>query len=412
MWPGRLLTLLACVPLAAHADPVTEPIPPGAQYSIELYDGGILGNAAVVGMGGATTAIAIGTAGTLFNASAPAVKPTTDTDRWNWDYHLDYLNGSLSTDYDNNGLTSDNGGTSVFTGGFGVRVGEWAGAITATRQAAPVEGTVMLPSGMAQLTAANTRYQFAFGRWIRRLDMAFGGAFDILRFSLGPDCTGVNCGDLFDVTGAGLEAGWTWAPRRESFRLGASLVSRVYGADVESTCDPMDCYGYILPQSIVSPWRVSVGGAYRFADSYWNQLVGGYFRDERSLTVAADVSVVGSSENSFGLEAFGQHLLQRSGRHPGVSVRGGVEYEWLPGRLRLRAGSYWEPARFEGVSGRVHGTAGIEVRVFQFGFLGRERRGRITLTTDIGTPVKSVTCTPGMRCPTYYNLGLSIGFWH
>jgi len=36
--------------------------------------------------------------------------------------------------------------------------------------------------------------------------------------------------------------------------------------------------------------------------------------------------------------------------------------------------------------------------VFQFGFLGRQRRGRITVTADIAS--------------RYRNLGLSIGFWH
>ncbi|MGE5182384.1 MAG: hypothetical protein ACM31C_10000, partial [Acidobacteriota bacterium] len=66
-------------------------------------------------------------------------------------------------------------------------------------------------------------------------------------------------------------------------------------------------------------------------------------------------------------------------------------------RLRVRGGSYWEPGRFEGVSGRLHGTFGIEVRVFEFHAWGR-RRGRITLTEDAAAG--------------YNNVGLSIGFWH
>src|SRR4026208_2427224 len=112
----------------AAADPETKPIT-DSNYSIELYDGVALGNTAMGGMGGATVALAIGTSGTLFNPSASAVKPTTDTDTWSWDYHLDYLNGSLSTDYDKNGFASANAGTSVLTLGFGLRFGEWAGAI-------------------------------------------------------------------------------------------------------------------------------------------------------------------------------------------------------------------------------------------------------------------------------------------
>ena len=380
-----------------EAEPPTSPIT-DSNYSIELYDGVALGNTAVVGMGGATVALAIGTSGTLFNPSAPAVKPTTDTDTWSWDYHLDYLNGSLSTDYDNNGFTSKEGGTSAFTGGLGLRVGEWAGAITFTRQTAPVAATFMRPDGSsADLRASAIRLQLAVARWIRRLDTAIGISAQTAQFSMDPDCVGEGCENVFSVTGGGLEVGATWAPRRQSFRLGAALSTPIAGGDL-SGCDPMDCVGWMLPESIVTPWRLAVGGAYRFSDSDWNQLVGGYFRDEKSVTVATDVIVWGSSPNSYGLEAFGQKELQRSGRHPSVSLRAGVEYEWLPGRLRVRGGSYWEPGRFVGVSGRLHGTFGIEVRVFQFWFWGTLRRGRISLTSDIAE--------------RYRNGGLSVGFWH
>jgi hypothetical protein len=49
------------------------------------------------------------------------------------------------------------------------------------------------------------------------------------------------------------------------------------------------------------------------------------------------------------------------------------------------------------VSGRLHGTFGIEVRAFEANVWGR-RRGRVTLTGDIAE--------------RYRNLGVSIGFWH
>ncbi len=399
VWIRRLLPVAACLAASrAHADPPTSPIT-DSNYSIELYDGVALGNTAVVGMGGATVALAIGTAGTLFNPSAPAVKPTTDTDTWSWDYHLDYLNGSLSTDYDNNGFTNVEGGTSVLTGGLGLRVGEWAGAVTLTQQYAPVVDSMYTTSAgrTVPLQASVLRVQLALARWVERLDTAIGVSATTALFQLAPDCTGDDCGSLFDVSGAGLELGATWVPREQSFRIGAALASPIQGGDV-SGCDPMDCAGWILPEKIVSPWRLAVGGAYRFADTHWNQLVGGYFRDEKSLTLAADLIVSGSSPNAFGLEAFGQHELQRSGRHPAFGVRGGAEYEWLPGRLRVRGGSYWEPGRFVGVGGRLHVTFGVELRVFQFWFWGSQRRGRLTLTTDVADH--------------YRNAGFSVGFWH
>jgi hypothetical protein len=159
----------------------------------------------------------------------------------------------------------------------------------------------------------------------------------------------------------------------------------------------MDCQGFILPERVTTPWRALVGGAWRFSPTQWNQLVGGNFRDERSLTLAADVVVVGASKEAYGIEAFGMHQLQRTGRNVAVSVRGGAEWEWIPGRLRLRAGSYWEPERYDDVGGRIHFTFGTELRVFEFFGWGR-RRGRISFTADIAE--------------RYRNIALSVGFWH
>jgi hypothetical protein len=164
----------------------------------------------------------------------------------------------------------------------------------------------------------------------------------------------------------------------------------------------MDCYGYVLPERVEVPWQVTVGAAYRFAPTEWNQWVGGHWRDERSLTIATDVVITGASPDAFGLEKFADQKLQRSGRDIVYSIRGGAEYEWLPGRLRVRLGSYWEPGRFlDGgggeVAGRIHGTFGVEVRALQFDLWG-PRRGRISLTGDLAS--------------RYTNIGASIGFWH
>src|SRR5262249_6045723 len=132
-------------------------------------------------------------------------------------------------------------------------------------------------------------------------------------------------------------------------------------------------------------------------DSAWNQLIAGPFRDERALTVAFDAVVTGATSNGYGIEAFGMQQLQRSGRHVVLGVRGGLEYEWLPGRLRVRAGAYWQPGRFDDAAGRFHETFGADLRVGQFHLWG-PRRGRISLTSDVAT--------------RYRNAGISIGFWH
>lgn len=387
---GSLLVICAAAHDAA-AEPPTSPIRDSA-YAIELYDGVAYGNSAVVGMGGATVALAIGTAGTLFNASAPAVKPTTDTDYWSWDYHLDAIAGT-STDYDNNGFTSTSNENVVGTVGLGGRYGEWGVAVTGTVQSRPI--TTMTGE---ELVASAGRVQLAVARWLPRLDLALGAALSLGLFDLSGDCVDGSCATpLFTISGAGLDLGATWAPRYQSLRVGAALSTPYRGTNF-SGCDPTNCQGWILPESIVAAPRLSAGIAYRFAGTYWNQLVGGHFRDEKSVTVAADVVVTGPVDDAYGLDAFGDQRLQRSGRHTSLSVRGGVEWEWKPGRLRLRAGSYWEPGRFVGVAGRLHVTLGVEVRVFQFRFWGKPRRGRITLTSD--------------AAERYANGGLSVGFWH
>ena len=141
-----------------------------------------------------------------------------------------------------------------------------------------------------------------------------------------------------------------------------------------------------------------IGGfAYRFAKTQWNQLVPTRWRDEYALTLTSDVIVTGSSPNAYGIEAFGLQQLQRSGRHSATSVRVGAEGEVVPGRLRLRLGSYWEPERFVDQGGRIHLTFGAEVGVFQFWLIGK-RRLRLSFTGDVADK--------------YRNVVGSIGFWH
>ncbi len=383
---------LAGMPRLASADPPTTTIRPGQSYSIDLYDGAPLGNAAVVGTGGAAIADSVGSSGTLLNASASAVRPTTDTDAWSWDYHIDYLIGSLSSDYGNSGLTHPAGsdtGNNTLTGGLSFRRHDWAMAFTAVARTAMIDAP-----DVSGLRAQTTQYKLALAKWFPELDMAIG-------LSLDSDGFAVRDGldqPLFSIQGAGGEAGAQWIPRHQSFRIGANLVSAITGSQVDVDSCPTTIYTCtILPDHVVSPARFGAGIAYRFAETEWNQIVGGVFRDERSVTALADVVITGPSANGYGFDAFGLQQLERSGRHRSISIRGGVEYEWVPGRLRLRGGSYWEPNRFEGVPGRLHGTFGIEVRALEFHFWGL-RRGRITATID--------------EAAGYNNLGFSIGFWH
>ncbi len=378
----------------AEADPIVD-----RDYAIELYEGVAIGDSSLTGMGGAGAARVNGSAGALVNASAPAVRRTTDNDSWSWDYHLDYLTGRFSTDYDNNGqVASEAEGAQLATAGLALRFGLWSGALTFTGQDSPIDGTAM-----PALFAKSLRGKFVIARWIPSWDLALGVGIQSITFQLGPE----NGEALFDLTGAGLVAGATWLPRGESYRAAVALESRIVSSRVApGGCDPNMCRvdpddpdstAYILPNEIESPGRTIVGMAYRWAESPWNQQVKTKFRDEFSVTVAGDLILTGSSTDGHGIEAFAMQQLQRSGSKVTVSPRAGVEVEALPGRLRLRAGSYWEPARFDGVRGRAHGTFGAELRALEFKLWGI-RRGKLGATFDIAR--------------RYRNIGLSVGFWH
>jgi hypothetical protein len=141
-----------------------------------------------------------------------------------------------------------------------------------------------------------------------------------------------------------------------------------------------------------------LGSAYRVGSSRWNEKIETAFRDEHQLTLGFDLMIVGALANAFSLEEFAAKRLQPSGQQVTVSPHGGAEIEVVPGWLRLRGGSYYEPSRYPGVDGRWHGTAGGEVRLFAFKLGGTERRVSIQLAGDFA--------------PRYRNVGASIGFWN
>jgi hypothetical protein len=390
------LGALAAAGDGARADvPVTSPIS-GRNYAVELYNGVAFGDSATIAMGGAAVANAAGAAGTLINVSASAVRSTTDHDWWSIDVGFDLLSNSLSSDAENSGLpqSTNNGGFSAVTGGLALRFHDWAGAITGTIEEAQVAGS---DAGSAfSLYGETLRIQLAVAHWIPKLDLAVGAALDYGEFAVGDNCLG--CKTLFAITAVGAEAGATWIPKNQPFRLGANAQTGLDGGDVTSAnCNPMSCDGYILPSDVVAPWQVAVGAAYRFGPTPWNIEYPGWFRDERALTVAADLVVIGSAAQTNGLEAWGDHELQRESEHPALSPRLGAELEIFPGRLRLRAGTYWEPGLLAEVSGRPHLTFGAEVHVFHFNAWG-PRRVQLTLTGDVAS--------------RYENASLSIGFWH
>jgi hypothetical protein len=122
-------------------------------------------------------------------------------------------------------------------------------------------------------------------------------------------------------------------------------------------------------------------------------------RPRRYTLFAADVVYTGRSPDAEGLQSFfartqSQNTTrQAAGALPTLGLRLGVESEVLDDRLVLRGGTYYEPSRFAAFSGRVHGTAGFELKLFRLVW-----DWQLNAVADIA--------------PNYANAGFGIGIWH
>lgn len=400
---GGLVSLSALVFAIPAAEAQQFPAPTDREHTIDLYLGAAIGSARITGMGGAAIATAEGSSGMLANPASPGVRPATSNDDWDWDWHLDSLSPALADDYDNNGIeTEDLSYTPTVTYGVALQYKDWGAGLTGIVQA--TENDVGMGGNEGRVFTKATIHKLNLSHYMIDGQLVVGAGLRGVLLSIeNEDMAGVR-ETLLELTGANLEAGALWKPNGRSLRVGGSLSLPVLSEDVENVdCDPLDCAGYVLPDKIKVPWKASVGVAGRRAPTPWNRKVKTRWRDEKALLWAADLVLTGKTRNGVGLEGFGQHQLQPSGRKHSLSVRSGVEYEWFPGRFRIRGGSYYEPSRFrnpEGgtISGRLHATIGFDWRIWSFGFLGDPYRLRLSATAD--------------GAHNFSNSGISIGFWH
>lgn len=398
----RLLPVGLAVALGAPASAQEFPAPSDRDYTIDLYQGAALGSVRIIGMGGTAMATAEGSAGAIANPASPAVRPATSHDTWDWDWHLDSLSPQLGSDFDNNGIVSDDASFApAVTAGLVGQYKNWALAIVSngliSRRTTAGNGT--------ETSLLVTRFFLA--RSILRDQLVLGGGVRGGQLTVDVDAPMSDAGSIrvLDASGASLEAGVVWKPSDQSYRVGVKAGLPVASGKPVHKCELLEqgCEERVLPGRVVVPWEAALGFAARHAPTAWNRHVKDEWRDEPSLTWAVDVLWTGKVENGYGLEAFSQNQLQPSGRKHAVSVRGGLEYEWVPGRLRVRSGSYYEPTRFKDPSGRhipgrLHLTIGFDVRVWSFELWNDPYRVRLSLTGDVAE--------------RYGNGGLSIGLWH
>jgi hypothetical protein len=393
------LTVVAGVGWSAEGQAQTQPQPPVPQYppvtdgrfNIDLFEQPALGSPRLVGMAGAINSVAEGAAGLYTNPASPAVRPETRSDKFAWNIYFSTYAPASGQDVNNNGQPITSVRRSLLgAAGLLLQYGKWGATLdagyTAHEIAPQAGGGLGVRSFIGHLAVARTLLEdsVAVGVAVR------AGALNV--YTLEGHQT------LFTRGGASGEVGAVWKPKGQDFRVALGVGAPVYTGSVRSHCDPMNCYGYILPGGGVVPWDGTVGAAWRFADNAWNQAVSTDYRDERSLTVAVDLTVIGAVDTGFGMEAYANKQLQQSGRHATFTPRLGLESELIRGWLRLRAGTYQEGGRFAGIPGRPHATGGAEVRLFAFRLLGHERRLSLSLAADAAS--------------RYHNGSASLGFWN
>lgn len=90
----------------------------------------------------------------------------------------------------------------------------------------------------------------------------------------------------------------------------------------------------------------------------------------RYYLLSADLQINGRVDNAVGVESFIFQTVQRSGERVTVSPRIGFETEVWPQRMKLRGGSYLEPSRFAESELRIHGTFGLDIKLFKWNVFG------------------------------------------
>jgi hypothetical protein len=83
----------------------------------------------------------------------------------------------------------------------------------------------------------------------------------------------------------------------------------------------------------------------------------------RPWLLAADLVIIGKSENAVGVESVLNQVKQPIGTKETASLRVGTELEAWPGLARLRLGSYYEPSFYAEAESRTHVTGGFEIKL-------------------------------------------------
>lgn len=407
--PTWLLVLALTMAVAPHARAQTQEEP----STVNAVRGAIKGSTRYIGLGGAFVAIADDTEGVPINPASAAVRLPYSWDAFNFSFGIDF---SIATWLPKNDIynapesSGASDGGSLFGSlaalvnyrhaGFGVSAEAEQNAVS--QQAQGVSTKLTASFGLMHIAAA---YGYLDGQ------LQLGAGLRVLGFSFG---SSENAGPL--AAGIGYTAGFIVKPKRRRFRVGVAIEQPI-NAKIEGEADA-------APVVVHVPWTAMLGFAYQFGARDFNpsfvtvsdrvrhntrgraptkedtkkaeqQLFDEYQKSQNwYLLVSTELALTQGGGDA----TLGNYLITDE---PLVSPRLGIESEVLPRWLRLRAGSYLELAATEQGHSRLHGTGGIDIKLFEwdvFGLVHPFDYWKLSLAAD------------GAR--SYLNTSISIGFWH
>jgi hypothetical protein len=352
-------------------------------YNLDLRQGPILGSARQVGLGGAYIGVAEGITSLNSNPAGVASRLERSTTTFDWDWTAG-LNDLKSKDFDNNGQSPpDYKDHRIRSLGLMGQYGPWGIGVLNTAEILELNGP-----GDKRNEYVLSVTSLAVGRQFLDRELTIGAGLRATSTKVRTQTFDTTLGKL---SGIGWELGGVWNPERGPFRLGAAYSSPIRSHESldDTSGSPVTVNGLIIPQQVILPATFGVGVSYAFESApFWKN---------HKLLVASDVVFTAPSDNAVGVESVLAQTIQPVGTDRTTSIRLGGELETLPGRLRLRLGSYYEPSNYAGVPSRTHLTGGFEVRIFHSSILG-EHDWALTTTVD--------------SARDYLNIFLSLGFWY
>lgn len=303
----------------------------------------VIANPEVTSMAGAGTSFVYGASGLLLNPAALAYRPYgrgagTSVTLKLAQHHL----RDAPTDLAPSLFALSNDGT-LTEGGVGAATDLGAGGVVGSR----LSGSDGLGT-----TLTVDEWHLALARGFANGHVLVGAGSRLLAVRL--DEGGITP----RLQGGGLEAGLILARIGHGLNVGVTARTPVRAVARTVAPEPTPDAPMAPPAGAVAPWQVVVGASWDSAASHCRSRI-------PALRVAADVVTDGAVEDGVAMPAGVESPLQASGIAYTVSPRLGGELELLPDRLRLRAGSYLEPSRTTLMEARLHGTGGLELRLFR-----------------------------------------------